>query len=45
MADWTDELKASVVSKYVAANPTPENTSEIVKDIAKDIIRGIISGA
>ena len=40
MPDWTDELKASVVSKYVAANPTPENTSEIVKDIADSLGEG-----
>ena len=35
MPDWTDELKASVVTKYEAAEPTPENTTEIVKDIAE----------
>ena len=40
MPDWTDELKASVVTKYVAANPTPDNTSEIVKDIADSLGEG-----
>lgn len=34
---WTDELKAEVISKYEAAGPTPENSTEIIKDIAEEI--------
>jgi hypothetical protein len=36
-ANWTDELKASVIEKYEAAGPTPENSTEIIKDIAEEI--------
>jgi len=35
MAEWTDELKASVVKKYEEATPTAETSTEIVKDIAE----------
>ena len=35
--DWNDELKEKVVSDYEAANPTPENSTEIVAQIAEDI--------
>ena len=35
MAEWTDELKASVVKKYEEAIPTAETSTEIVKDIAE----------
>ena len=35
MAEWTDDLKASVVKKYEAAEPTAETSTEIVKDIAE----------
>ena len=35
MAEWSDELKASVVKKYEAAEPTAETSTEIVKDIAE----------
>lgn len=34
---WTDELKQDVISKYEAAGPTPENSTEIIKDIAEEI--------
>jgi hypothetical protein len=34
---WTDELKSEVISKYEAAGPTPENSTEIIKDIAEEI--------
>lgn len=34
---WTDELKASVIEKYEAAEPTPETSTEIIKDIAEEI--------
>lgn len=36
-ATWTDELKQEVISKYEAAGPTPENSTEIIKDIAEEI--------
>ena len=35
--EWTDELKKQVIETYEAANPTPENSSEIVKEIADDL--------
>lgn len=34
MADWTDELKAEVVEAYENANPTEENTNDIVVELA-----------
>lgn len=37
MAEWTDELKQEVVTKYEAAKPTPDTTTEIVKDIADEL--------
>lgn len=33
--EWTDELKEEVVSAYKAADPTPENTMDIVKQLAE----------
>jgi transposase-like protein len=36
MSEWTDELKAEVVEQYTAADPTPENTMDIVAQIAED---------
>src|SRR6056300_1799363 len=33
---WTDEKKAEVIAAYEAADPTPENSMEIVKDIAEE---------
>ena len=33
--EWTDELKAEVSEAYLAENPTPENTMEIVKRLAE----------
>ena len=32
---WTDEKKAEVIAAYEAADPTPENSMEIVKEIAE----------
>ena len=32
---WTDEQKAEVIEAYEAANPTPENSMEIVAEIAE----------
>ena len=40
MAEWTDELKAEVIEKYKAANPTGDTTTEIVKQIAEDLGAG-----
>jgi hypothetical protein len=34
MAEWSDELKANVIEKYKAAEPTAETSTEIVKKIA-----------
>jgi hypothetical protein len=36
MAAWTDEQKASLIEKYLAANPTPANSIEIVKQLAEE---------
>lgn len=33
---WDDTKKAEVIKAYEAANPTPENSVEIVKQIAED---------
>lgn len=33
---WTDEKKAEVIEAYEAANPTPENSMEIVAEIAEE---------
>jgi len=34
---WTDERKTEAVEAYLAADPTPENSMEIVKQIADDM--------
>ena len=34
---WTDEAKELAVEKYLAEEPTPENSMEIVKDIAAEL--------
>ncbi len=31
---WTEEAKKEVIEMYLAANPTAENSTEIVKEIA-----------
>lgn len=36
MAEYTDEMRADILKKYLAANPTPENSTEIVKEIAEE---------
>ncbi len=36
MSEWTDELKAEVIKKYLEAGPTPETSMDIVKDIADE---------
>lgn len=35
MSDWTPELKQEVIDAYKAANPTSENSMEIVKELAE----------
>lgn len=37
MSNWTDESKAKVIAAYKAANPTPENSTEIIKQIAEEM--------
>jgi hypothetical protein len=34
---WTEEQKTEAISAYKAANPTPENSTEIIKEIAEDL--------
>lgn len=34
---WTDELREQVIADYQAADPTPENSMEIVKEIAERV--------
>jgi len=34
---WTEEAKAEAISMYEEANPTPENSIEIVKNIAEEL--------
>lgn len=36
-SEWTDELREKVIEEYTAANPTPENSMEIVKEIADNL--------
>jgi hypothetical protein len=36
MSDWTDELKAEIIEKYQAANPTADNSAEIVQELATE---------
>lgn len=35
--DWTDENRAQVIESYKDAEPTAENSMDIVKQIAEDI--------
>ena len=51
MSEWTDELKAEVISKYEESEPTPENTMDIIAELAEEFektpngIRMILSKA
>ena len=36
MSEWTDELKQQVISEYEAAEPTPENTMDIIAELAEE---------
>ena len=35
MSDWTEELKEQVIEDYEKADPTPENSMEIVQELAE----------
>jgi transposase-like protein len=37
MSTWTDETKQEAIDMYVAEEPTPENSMEIVKSIAEQL--------
>lgn len=49
VSEWTDELKEQVKQEYLEADPTPENSTEIVKEIAERLdkspngVRAILS--
>jgi hypothetical protein len=34
--EWTDELKQEVKEAYLALDPTPENTIDLVKQVAEE---------
>lgn len=34
---WTDEKKQNAIDAYLAGNPTPETSTELVKEIAEDM--------
>lgn len=36
MTTWTEQLREEVKQEYLAADPTPETSSEIIKQIAED---------
>lgn len=37
MSTWTEELKQEAIDKYLAAEPTPETSIEIIKEIAEEM--------
>ena len=37
MSAWTESEKESVVTAYVAANPTPDTSSEIMQGLAEEL--------
>jgi hypothetical protein len=37
MSTWTEEQKQDVIDKYLAAEPTPESSTEIIKEIAEEL--------
>lgn len=37
MSNWTDETKQQAIDAYLAAEPTAENSMEIVKEIAENM--------
>lgn len=36
MSDWTDELRQKVIDAYTKAEPTPDNSVEIVAELAEE---------
>jgi len=36
MSEWTDEVREQVIEAYKKADPTPENSVEIVKELAEE---------
>ena len=36
MSEWTDELREEVIAAYEKAEPTPDNSVEIVKELAEE---------
>ena len=36
MSGWTDELRQEVIDKYLASDPTPENSMDIVTELADE---------
>ena len=36
MPEWTDKSKAELVKQYLAQNPTPKTTTEIMEKLAPD---------
>ena len=38
---WTDELKAKLIKDYQAAQPTPENSIEIVSALAEELEQSV----
>ena len=36
MSEWTDELKQQIIKEYLAADPTPDNSIEIVEQLAEE---------
>jgi len=51
MPEWTTEVKTELVEAYKKAEPTPQNSMDIVKELAEDFeatpngVRGILSKA
>jgi H2-forming N5,N10-methylenetetrahydromethanopterin dehydrogenase-like enzyme len=41
MSTWTPELKQSVIDKYTEAEPTAENTIEIIQQIAEELKQSV----
>lgn len=33
---WTEEMKTTVIEQYVAGEPTPETSTELIKSIAEE---------
>ena len=42
--DWTDDLRKQVVKEYLEAEPTPENSMEIVAEISEGLEGSTVNG-